>query len=83
MSILSEAKEIKFHLRQLVTEMQEVLDDSDLHWETKYYVIFSAKNTKVVPALRSAGLSLDYYDPDTSYEEDARAFVNAVKELVG
>jgi hypothetical protein len=28
------------------------------------------------------GSRLDYYDPDTSYEEDAKAFIYALREKI-
>ncbi len=81
MSILSEAKNSKADLRHLVSELEEVLDDDELSWERKYTLVFGSHRTKVVPLLKRAGLTLDYYDPDTSYEEDVRAYVYALDRL--
>jgi hypothetical protein len=50
--------------------------NSDLDWETKYDLIFSENVSKYV--FRT--IRLDYYDPDTSYEEDVTAFVNAFND---
>ena len=49
---------------------------SDASWETKYDLVFSDEISKCI---RETGISLDYCDPDTSYEEDVLAYVNAVK----
>jgi hypothetical protein len=43
---------------------------SDLEWDQKYDMIFSEEISKK--------FRLDYYDPDTSYEEDVRAFMDAL-----
>lgn len=43
--------------------------NSDLDWEQKYDMIFSEDMSRKV--------HLDYYDPDTSYEEDVCAWVDA------
>lgn len=48
--------------------------DADPDWEIVYDLIF----TKIAPEVRELGFSLEYYDPDTSYEEDARAYVQAL-----
>lgn len=69
-------------LRRLVTELQEVLDDSELEWEDKYHLVFDTHQKKIKGLLSKAGKCLDYYDPDTSYEEDARAYVSALEDLV-
>jgi hypothetical protein len=45
---------------------------SDLEWEEKYDMIFSEEVSRK--------FSLNYYDPDTSYEEDVMAFMNALDE---
>ena len=42
---------------------------SNLDWVDKFDMIFGLKNIY--------NLNLDYYDPDTSYEEDVIAFMNA------
>ncbi len=88
MSILSDYKSgVGEHkalgeLRQLVTELKEVLEDEELNWETKYGLVFDTHQKKIRGLLYKARKNLDYYDPDTSYEEDARAYVNALDELV-
>ncbi|MDX1535924.1 MAG: hypothetical protein R3346_04155 [Candidatus Spechtbacterales bacterium] len=42
----------------------------------KYDVIFS----EIAPQVRELNMEPDYYDPDTTYEEDARAYVDALRE---
>lgn len=47
---------------------------SNLPWDEKYDFIFSKEI--------SHNFSLDYYDPDTSYEEDVMAFMNALDQYM-
>ena len=55
--------------------------ESDLDWEDKYDVIFSKSCSQEINLLRKqVGLSFDYYDPDTSYEEDVSAYVRALRD---
>lgn len=53
--------------------------ESDLSWEAKYDMIFckevSQKAKKLAP-------SFDWYDPDTTYEEDVMAFFNSFTEYL-
>lgn len=55
----------------------QLLAESNAPWETKYDLIFSPD---VSGAIKKTGIRLDYCDPDTSYEEDVRAFVSAATE---
>ena len=50
--------------------------NSDASWETKYNLIFS---NEISRAIQDTGIEFDYCDPDTTYEEDVRAFVDAVE----
>lgn len=42
--------------------------------ETKYELIFSEEGSRALGRI----FQLDYYDPDTSYEEDVQAYVAAL-----
>ena len=55
------------------------LRDCGSCWATKYEAVFSKDLSRKVWELDH---SFDYYDPDTSYEEDVRAFVDALQERV-
>jgi maltooligosyltrehalose synthase len=46
-------------------------------WKEKYDYIFDMKIGKCI---RDAGYNFDWYDPDCSYEDDVRAYVNALVE---
>lgn len=54
--------------------------NSEIEWEAKYDQIFE-RAPRVRELCREAGQDIDYYDPDTSYEEDVRAYVQALLEL--
>ena len=47
---------------------------SNAYWETAYEAVFGTSKD-VHSALRALNTRLEYYDPDTTYEEDVRAFV--------
>lgn len=63
-------------LRELNRQANAIIDNDDIEWEEKYDLIFCESMSRTV----FRELRLDYYDPDTTYEEDARAFVNAFNE---
>ena len=54
------------------------MDPQD-EWVTKYERIFSLR---IWQDIERAGLTFDYYDPDTSYEEDITAYVNALRKFL-
>lgn len=60
---------------QLAYEVDRICD-SMASWETKYDMVFSDEVSIRMHEL----VTFDYYDPDTTYEEDVRAFRNAVME---
>jgi len=58
--------------------------DSDVTWELKYGIVFSKKvSAKIFSGMKDIGLSTDYYDPDTSYDEDVLAYKNFLEETLG
>lgn len=72
--LLSELDEI----RQLMQRMDDLIA-SDYDWARKYSSVFSdtlsGRLFELMPDLSS-----NYYDPDTTYEADVRAFQSAVHE---
>ena len=56
----------------------ESIVKSDMSWEAKYDMIFSPEISQRVFKL----VRLNYYDPDTTYEEDVMAFFDAFKEYL-
>ena len=57
----------------------EIIVESDMSWEEKYDLIFSSEISQKVCKLARG---FDYYDPDTTYEEDVMAFFNSFKEYL-
>ena len=85
---------LRFHLNeyerfiQRATEMEADIREeeswvviSNAYWETAYEAVFGTSKD-VHSALRALNTRLEYYDPDTTYEEDVRAFVDALREKV-
>ena len=63
----------------LVDEANEIFD-SNLPWDTKYDLIFSDDIS--IRIFNLVDLS-EYYDPDTSYEADVTAFIEALNRKAG
>ena len=53
-------------LQEIYKEAKEIFESS-ISWKAKYDLIFSDRISKKV--------SFDWYDPDTSYEEDVTYFM--------
>jgi hypothetical protein len=74
--------EIYKKLLAIQTVCQDIMQ-SDLHEEVKYDMIFSDKISKQVFSLfNQTPIKFDYYDPDSSYEEDYQAFCYALDEHI-
>lgn len=57
-------------------------DNDDEQWSVVHGLVFSEfVSRRLELVLRDLGISLDYYDPDTSYQEDVVAYVSALNEL--
>ena len=67
MTRMYELYEIYFKAKTIV--------ESDMCWEAKYDLIFSEEICRRFHKLTPG---LNYYDPDTTYEEDVMAWYNAV-----
>lgn len=59
-------------VRNLVLEARRIAENDLLLWERRYDLIF---NERVSRRLFDALDASNYYDPDTTYEEDVRAFM--------
>lgn len=64
-------------LLEIEKEMQEILDCPDVGWKVKHKMIFNYRYE-----LMAMRISFDYYDPDTTYEEDAKAYVKGYREFL-
>jgi hypothetical protein len=56
----------------------EVIFNSTATWEVKYSLIFAMEIWKQI---NEAGYDFDWYDPDTSYEEDVTYYFHALKDF--
>lgn len=59
----------------LATLAKKICDSKAADWELKYELIFSPE---ISDRVRALGLEPDYADPDGSYEDDVRAYVEAL-----
>ncbi len=74
--------EIYKKLLVIQTVCQDIMQ-SDLNEEVKYGMIFSDKISKQVFSLfQQTPIKFDYYDPDSSYEDDSQAFCHALDEYI-
>lgn len=64
-------------LLDLINKAEKIFHDPDLNWESKYSLIFGLG---IWQKARAAGLGLSWCDPDTTYEEDITAYMQAVIE---
>lgn len=71
------------HIEQLLRWVDAAEQDSGHEaWRTAYDLVFNRSNNKAMwTCLRQLNLDFDWYDPDTSYEEDVQAFASALKGL--
>lgn len=75
-------QEILSKLEEILSVSEELIA-SDFEKEIIYDMIFSTKISKQVFSLfQQTPIRFDYYDPDSSYEEDYMAFMNAFREYV-
>jgi hypothetical protein len=66
-----------------ILSFSEELVNSDLQEELIYDMIFSEKISRQVYSLfNQTPIKFDYYDPDSSYQEDCMAFYYALKEHI-
>lgn len=69
-------------LKILANDVNTVIK-SELEWEEKYDLIFSdTLSSRIYETLKNINIRFDYYDPDTSYEEDAVAFSNGLNNFL-
>ncbi len=59
---------------QIIEKANQVYN-SEADWLLKYDLIFS---DSISCNIFNLGLRFDYYDPDSSYEEDVRAYITAL-----
>lgn len=68
-------------LEVLAGQIRRVFE-SDLSWENKYEIMFDVRGlrARARAAFVEANVRFEYFDPDTSYEDDVRAFARAFED---
>ena len=85
---IAELEELNDLVQSLVTAAYQDAkpstgDFNDPVWERVYDAVFSdAVSIRVFSLFGKLNMSFDWYDPDTTYEEDVVAFARALKERV-
>lgn len=68
-------------LVNLNNKVQRLMSEEDVDWEMKYDLIFSKEvSRRIFDLFGELNIRFEYYDPDTSYEDDLRAFSSALEE---
>ena len=67
-------------IKEIVAKIKEVetIFNSTASWEIKYDAIFAMK---VHHLIREYGFTFDWYDPDTSYEEDVTSYFRSLEQF--
>lgn len=70
-------------LRQILGVAEDIVRAEEFTWENRYDLIFSNQIARQVSNLFHASpIVFDYYDPDSSYEDDVTAFVDALEDHI-
>ena len=57
------------------------MSEENVNWEIKYDLIFSKEvSRRIFDLFDELNIRFEYSDPDTSYEDDLRAFSSALEE---
>jgi len=79
---------LKLELLSLIAKAIRIVEDQDdpmmstRSWDDVYDDIFSIHmSERIHKLLNDLSISFDYCDPDTTYEEDVRAYVDALARL--
>lgn len=62
--------------------VMEAVNLSEALDHQKFMAIFGLHTAIVEPLLKSAGIAFEWTDPDESYDEDVRAYLVALRDLV-
>ena len=68
-------------LLDLIERANLIQNDEKLNWEDKYLLIFNDHiSTKIYDKLKENCIKFEYYDPNSDYEDDVRAYVTALND---
>jgi hypothetical protein len=72
--------EINAFIENTIAVANETAKSDPDSWKMAYDLVFSKDcSQRAYTLLKDLNISFDYYDPDTSYEEDIEAFARALK----
>lgn len=70
-------------LINLNEKVQKLVNQDDVDWELKFDLVFSPDvSRRIFQIFDELNVSFDYYDPDTSYEEDVLALSTALEQKI-
>ncbi len=70
-----------FELLISAIEESERYFNANVDWETRFDVIFGRHGTAIRPLVEELPISFKWFDPDTTYEEDVRAYMYELSAL--
>jgi maltooligosyltrehalose synthase len=67
-------------IKEIVSQIKEAdqIFNSTASWEIKYDAIFAME---IHHLIREAGFTFEWYDPDSSYEDDVRCYFSALEKF--
>ena len=65
----------------LIEKVRTLYKNDTLCWNYRYDRIFSIHNESIMPRFRELGVDLNWDDPDLDYEDDVKAYVDALFAL--
>jgi len=77
-STLSRLLSVNAFVQEVVANAQVHTGDEDV-WHMTYNLVFSDNCSSLAyDLMKELNISFDYYDPDTTYQEDVEAFAQAL-----
>lgn len=77
-SPLSRLLSVNAFVQEVVTNAQAHTGDEEV-WHMTYNLVFSDNCSSLAyDLMKELNISFDYYDPDTTYQEDVEAFAQAL-----
>ncbi len=71
-------------IKTLIISIDELIalkNHPSVDFELLYDVVFATHSECISPIIEMLGMKFDWCDPDTSYEEDVEAYLNALDEF--
>jgi len=68
-------------LCQWMDETISVAGNPGVSWEVRHQLVFGAYRKHIAPLAKELNLDLDWYNPDTTYQEDIMSYIHCIGEL--